>query len=274
MAIRAYITFHPKDLRVLPAVVDGLWRHCGVSAVRVITKESLRPVLKHLAVEFMDENHIIEGVRHDTHTHWRWGWYFQQILKLGIAWVETDDYYLTVDADTVFLNPASFFNSSGRPLYTVGWEFHQPYFDVFERLLGFPAQRDHSFIVHHNVFNRHYVQEMCEAFRPKRPWWRNVLDYVEPCPPWNSRSQFAEPEMYGHYIKARHPEELNIRNLRWQNVRGYPTRGAIRRLQPNYDFCSFQHYLRDEYRLSRPWRVFLTRIKHGLLQMVANTRRP
>jgi hypothetical protein len=265
MKIRAYVPVHAKDMRVLPAVVEGLRCNCDVSGVVVIAKNDLRPQFERLSVSFMDEDRVVDGVRHDSVAHPRWGWYFQQIIKLGVAWHETDDYYLLVDADTVFLNLVPFFTAGGRPLYTEAWEYHQPYLDVFERLLGFKPNREYSFVAHHMVYRGRYVKEMCESFRPHSLWWRNIVDYVEPQPPWNCLSQFAETETYGHYIKARHPEEVNVRRLRWRNVVGYPSRRQIRKLRVDNDFCSFQHYLRESHRLSRPWRVFLSRLKKLIL---------
>ena len=89
------------------------------------------------------------------------------------------------------------------------------------------------------VYNRHIVKEMRDRFQPEAPWYKNIIRYVEPQPPWNSISQFNEQEVYGHYIKAVHPEEVNIRPLRWRNVNVLPNEQMFRQLARTFDFASF-----------------------------------
>lgn len=266
--MKAYITFHPKDRKTIRPCITGLHQYCQISDIVVIAPKEAQTIVKKLPVVFIDENKVVNGAHSNSVNHPRWGWYFQQILKLGIAWIEQSSYYLVVDADTVFLNPVSFFNTDGRPYYTQAWEFHEPYFEVFEHLLGFRPLRENSFIAHHMIFRTDYVREMCLAFKPLNPWWKNIAKLVKPQPPWNSNSQFSEYETYGHYIKTCHPEEMIIRQLRWRNSHELPSRRELDRLARDLDFCSFQDYLRDEHRLSRPWRLKLQRIKQTLLSLI------
>jgi len=73
----------------------------------------------------------------------------------------------------------------------------------------------------------------------------NVIRYVPPRDPWFSISQFNEQEFYGHYIKALHPDELNIRELQWVNIVAVPNEQMVRRLAKQYDFCSFHLWERE-----------------------------
>ena len=164
-------------------------------------------------------------------------------------WVDTD-YYLVVDSDTVFLRNVPLFNSAGRPLYATGTEYHKPYFDVFERLVGFPANREYSFTVHHMVYNKHIVREMRDHF-PEQPWYSSIIRYVEPQAPWFSESQFNEQDTYGHYIKAIHPEQVNLRPLKWVNISSSPSPALFRRFAKYFDYCSLHAYLRDNVPLKR-----------------------
>lgn len=260
----AYIPYHRKDRQTLQAVVRGVRDFGGTDDVVVVTASENRRDLYRAGARFLDEDKVIEGVDSGTLCHPRWGWYFQQLLKLGIAFRDAPEHYLVVDADTVFLNPVPFMTSEGRPYYTRASEFHPPYFWAFERLLGFSASREYSFVAHHMVFRSQYVREMCERFRPETPWWRNVVSLVQPQPPWNSLSQFSEYETYGYYLKACHPDELTLRDLRWRNSDRLPTGRLLTRLRRDLDYCSFQAYLREERRLSRPWRVWLSRLRRRL----------
>jgi hypothetical protein len=245
MKIDAVIPFHSKDSNTINWCVQGIKNHLNVARILVVCNQESRSLVENTGAIFFDENKVIEGLTAESYPHKRWGWYYQQILKLGMAdWVETD-HYLIVDADTVFLRNVPLISHSGKPLYATGKEFHKPYLDVFERLLGFRAKREFSFTVHHMIYNAHIVREMRERF-PEKPWYLKIIKYVEPQAPWFSGAQFSEYETYGHYIKALHPNEANIRPLRWTNIGGMlPTETILRKLARYFDFCSFHAYSRE-----------------------------
>lgn len=271
--MNAYVTFHAKDAGVLPFCVRAL-RDCpDVSEVRVIAAARHVALCRRVGAAWVDEDEIVPGVRHDSFAAPRWGWYFQQILKLGVAWMEGDGHYLTVDADTVFLRPVRFVSEQGQACCVPAHEFHPPYFETFERLLGFAPLREFSFIAHHMVFRGDLVREMCAAFEPRGQWWEKIAGCLEPRAPHYSRSQFSEYETYGHYVARFHPGEMIVRPLRWRNVADFPSRRRIERLAREYDFVSFQEYLRTERRLSRPWRVMLSNAKRGVLDRVRRRAR-
>lgn len=244
MIIDAVIPYHPKDKELLHWCVSGIRDHLDVARILVVGSQECRPDVKRVGATFIDEDSVVEGVTASTCPGERWGWYFQQILKLGITDQVNTDYYLAVDADTVFLREAAFFNASGRPFYATAIEDHKPYFDVFEQLLGFRANKEYSFTVHHMVYNRRIVEEMREQFRDQKPWYMNIIRYVEPQAPWFSISQFSEQETYGHYIKALYPDEVNIRPLPWNIYAVVPTAQMLKELARGFYFCSFHSWLR------------------------------
>jgi len=250
MKIDAVIPFHLKDSDTINWCVQGIKNHLDVARILVVCNRECRPLVESIGAIFFDENKVVEGLTAQSCPYKHWGWYFQQILKLGMAdWVETD-YYLVVDADTVFLRDVPLFNGAEKPLYATGTEYHKPYFDVFERLLGFSAKREYSFIVNHMVYNKHIVREMRERF-PEKPWHLSIVRYVEPQAPWFSGAQFSEYETYGHYIKTLHPDEVNLRPLKWTIVSLRPSCGLFQRLSKYYDYCSLHAYLREDNSLVR-----------------------
>jgi hypothetical protein len=264
--MNAYITLHPKDASTLRYCVDGIMQCPGIARVYAISGRWARGLCHRLAVSWVDEDSVVPGVAHASFREPRWGWYFQQILKLGVAWVEREDCYLVVDADTVFVRPVRFFSEDGRTCFATASEHHEPYFETFERMLRCKPCNTMSFIAHHMVFHCARVREMCSAFGPDPLWWRNIAACLEPRAPHFSRSQFSEYETYGNYVAARYPDRILIRPLRWRNLDVRPSRRQVRRFAGEYDFVSFQEYLRTERRLSRPWRVMLSRIKHRALE--------
>ena len=242
--IDAVVMYHPKDKPLLNWCVLGIRNHLDVARILVVCSHECRPDVERAGAIFIDEDAVVEGLTAESFSGRRWKWYFQQILKLGMADKVNTDYYLVVDSDTVFLRDAAFFNADGKPLYAISSEYYKGYFDVFEQLLGFKASREYSFTVHHMVFNRRIVKEMQDAFMDQKPWYMNIVRYVEPQTPWFSNAQFNEQETYGHYIKALYPDEVNIRLLHWRNIGAVPTERLIKRLSYDFDFCSFHAHLR------------------------------
>jgi hypothetical protein len=59
------------------------------------------------------------------------GWYLQQLLKLysGNIIPGILPNYLIIDSDTFFLKPVSFMDNNSKYIYTIGDEYHIPYFN-------------------------------------------------------------------------------------------------------------------------------------------------
>jgi hypothetical protein len=257
MKIDVVVPFHRKDMSTVSWCFQGIKMNIDHARILAVCSKDCQKQVEEYGVVFIDEDTVVPTLTAASVPDKRWGWYFQQILKLGMAdWVETE-YYLVVDSDTVFLRSTPFFSKDEKPLYATGTEYHQPYFDVFEQLLGFKAQWNYSFTVHHMMYNKQLVLEMRSRF-PEKPWYTNIVKLVKPQAPWFSISQFNEQDTYGHYIKQMHPEEVNLRKLKWINVAYQPTPELFQRLSKYFDFCSFHAFLREDRSL---WQCIRNRFK-------------
>lgn len=240
MKIDVIIPFHEKDIDSFAWCVQGIKQNIDFSRIIAVTsKKNIRQVMG-MGTDFIDEDLVVDGLSANTYSFKWWGWYYQQILKLAMAERVHTKYYLAVDSDTVFLKPVRFFTDSGQSLYCSGKEYHKPYFESFENILGFKAQREYSFITHHMIFNASIVQEMMGRFIKNGDLWFQPIINVAQAP----THAFSEYEMYGHYIKYMHPEELNLRNLEWANIAQHPSKKLFKRLAKYYDYCSTHEYLR------------------------------
>lgn len=255
MTVDAVVPVHPKDKELLRWCVNGIRRHLNVARILVVGNQQLKQEIERMGVIFVDEDTVIDGLTSSSFSEERWGWYFQQILKLGITDKINTDYYLVVDADTVFLREVKFFNKNGKPLYAISRECNKSYFDAVEQILGFNIEKEYSFIVHHMVFNRRIVEEMRNRFSDLHPWYMNIIRCMRPQGPESTKLLFSEYETYSHYIKVMHLDEFNIRPLRWRHIMVLPTEPLLRRLAKRYDFCSFHECLRRNYNtfLLRSW---------------------
>ena len=127
MKVDTVVPFHSKDRDLLPWCIRGIRDHLDVARILVVANQASRQDVERVGAVFLDEDSVVEGLTASFLPSQRWGWYFQQILKLGMADKVNTDYYLVVDADTVFLREVTFFNSNGKPLYATSTEYYQTY---------------------------------------------------------------------------------------------------------------------------------------------------
>jgi len=171
----------------------------------------------------------------------RTGWYFQQLVKLYCSLhIETllPD-YLILDADVFFLTPLSFRTDEGKYIFTLGDEYHTPYFEHMAKLHPFLKKMHHnSGISHHMIYNREYVRDLfrlVEKYHEQQSFWRVFLECVKQ----NEGAGASEYEIYFNYMLQFHSDKTETRKLNWRNV------GKNYNLdQPSgYDFVSLCYYL-------------------------------
>ena len=76
----------------------------------------------------------------------RFGWYLQQFLKLSALQKFNQEPVIIWDADSVALNPISFFRPDGGIEIYTSDEYHLPYFELIDRLLRMDKRVPFSFI--------------------------------------------------------------------------------------------------------------------------------
>ena len=114
------------------------------------------------------------------------------------------------------VRPICFFDDSGRSLLTRKREYHKPYFDTIERLLGLGRQVSFSYIAEHMLFDREIARELDLAILGGGPFEgvsfaRAILGAVADTD--LPLSGFAEYETYGTFAQARHPDRIAVRSL-------------------------------------------------------------
>jgi len=264
-------TCHLKDLPILRRVARYLPRYVPFKKLHVVTARQNFPRFANALgtdVALIDEDTFIPNL---TLARLRKlpeagfpqgaGWYFQQFLKFGFAFQETqDDHYLIWDADTVPVRPMTFFDESGRLLFTKAGEHHRPYFETYEKLLRHNPNREFSFISQHIIVRKSLLREMLQTIEQNFPGPENWAWKIMGNLAGEGTNRFSEYEMFGHYVKNRHPEAAVFRDLPWlrEGSRGLfgPTHGKLARLGRDYDFVAFEAsrgILRRSVRQVRAW---------------------
>lgn len=171
-------------------------------------------------------------------------WYLQQLIKLYAGFVipGITERYLVIDADTYFLKPTQFINSENQCQYNFGREYHCHYFDHMQKLHpGFERVYELSGICHHMMFDCRVLKqlfEMVEKNAGLTPFWVIFLEKVEPWLRHGHGSGASEYELYFNYVCKYHSDEIEVRELCWENVRTLD-------LTKDLDYISHHHFMRD-----------------------------
>ena len=177
------------------------------------------------------------------------GWYFQQILKFAFALTDyCGEYYLSWDSDTLPISNLKFFQD-GKPLFTAKKEYHKPYFNTMERLIGIGKTAPFSFIAEHTMFRREFVLELIDEINksvvPGTTWFEKIINACEF--EIGNTNLFSEFETYGTFCTVKHPNFYGVQYLNTLRsaamIRGrHITDTLIDRLSADIDIASFEIY--------------------------------
>lgn len=170
------------------------------------------------------------------------GWYLQQLLKLYSSNVIPGilQNYLIIDSDTFILKPLSFINNN-KYIYTIGNEYHIPYFNHMNKLHP-SLKRIHncSGISHHMIMNTEHVNglfKLVESYHNNmKPFWEIFLDMID----INDllASGASEYEIYFNYMNIYHKNHIIIRQLNWTNA------SSLNDYNKHCDYVSVHWYMR------------------------------
>jgi hypothetical protein len=149
----------------------------------------------------------------------RAGWYFQQFLKIAVAEHSiAEPKYLIWDADTVPYRHLRFFDDQGRLLFTEGPEFHEPYFETNDALIGVDRRRDgvrFSAISQHMPVCRDLMIGLLRRIsRVNDSDWLSAVKAAI-SDGRESRSLFSEYELFADWVRREYPDRYCLRRLSW-----------------------------------------------------------
>ncbi len=166
-------------------------------------------------------DHLKELLQGETVPRGGVGWYYQQFLKMQLAFNCEDEYYMTWDGDTIPCRPVKMFAEDGRPYLDNKNEYHELYFTTMGKLIpGMRKMIRASFISEHMIFHAQMMKELVAAIEanegiPGKRYWEKIIHAIEPTQVY--QSAFSEFETYGTFVALRHPELYRIRE--WHSFR-------------------------------------------------------
>jgi GR25 family glycosyltransferase involved in LPS biosynthesis len=153
----------------------------------------------------------------------KYGWYYQQLLKLYIHYAipEITDHFMVLDSDVIFYKFIRFFNDDNIPYFTTGNEYNKPYFKHMKELYPkLKKMHTKSGISHHMMFNKKILEKLIkdvESFH-KILFWKAFLNKVE-FDKTDNYSRASEYEIYFNFVLKYFPKKYKIRELVWFNLK-------------------------------------------------------
>jgi hypothetical protein len=250
----------PKDKEILPLCIQSLQEHAH--NIRHIFVISEKKFWQHKEAQWIPEKQFPfskEDVAHEIFhadpdrvqpflktDRSRLGWIYQQLLKLYAPFVipEISPNVLVVDADIVFLQPISFMNEKGEPLFATSIEYFPPYFSHMRRLLpGLKrVEEEESGIVHHMLFQKPILEDLFALITQHHqlPAWKAICHVVDE--KWLSHACMSEYEIYFNFIRLR-SDQAHIRPLRSLNIRS--PKQIPKWKEQGYSFVALHDHLRS-----------------------------
>lgn len=127
----------------------------------------------------------------------RRGWLLQQFIKLSGNMLCTENKFLVLDADTVIIKKQSF-EYKEKDILLFSDEYHQPYYSCFEKIFGYKTVDTISFVSHHMLFEKQFLQQMKQEIENKNhdQWIPAIIKNCD----FSNPSCFSEYETYGHWM--------------------------------------------------------------------------
>lgn len=218
-----------KNINNLSYTISGIKQHLQPNKIILIGNSKIETVCDKLQCYFMDENMMYEHLnynslyevicRRDSLAGKRTGWYLQQFLKMSYARVNSKEYYLVWDADTIPVRKIEICNPDGKPYFDVKDEFHKPYFTTLNRLFDCQYRKIYpsSFISEHMFIYTDFMKQMLDDIESNQKiegesFWEKIINAI--CCIDLLKSGFSEFETYGNYVCQKWPVAYKIRKLK------------------------------------------------------------
>jgi hypothetical protein len=211
-----------KDISVWPIAAEYILNYIDASEYEVIVPE--KEVLQFRAVTpnifrvvseelYVRQIHELLKSKFNSKNIGRYGWYLQQFIKLAALMEAKDsENYLIWDADTVPLKPLTFTSNDGF-FYYKGNEYHSPYFQAINQLLGLEKIVPYSFIAQCFPVKGQWMHEF-RTFVERR---NNVswLEAIVQTTNFQESSGFSEYETLGTFFSHKYPDKIHFSTRSW-----------------------------------------------------------
>ena len=147
----------------------------------------------------------------------RFGWYFQQYIKIQALIQSETDASILWDADCVPVKKIDFFDLTGRPKYMRASELHDEYFKMIDRILGLDRVQSQSFVTPGFPIFSKWVNELIFTIEQRNhgeKWFNAISNSTN----FALESGFSEFELMGTWIANSHPDNWTSMDINWERL--------------------------------------------------------
>lgn len=232
MDFDVYIVIKDSDWYVAEKNIPYIKKNIRPRNIYIISGKSLEQKLgAESGCKFLDENSIFQGMSFSAVKNYllglgsipeNAGWYLQQFIKLSLAYICKEEYYLVWDADTIPLNYIPFFDARGKPYFNMKREYFKAYYKPIKNLFGYEKKTAASFVSEHMIFNVDVTRQMLKKIEDNPDYdgtnfWQKILqasDLLSEDLVKKDQRYFSEFETYGTYTDYNCPKMYARRKLR------------------------------------------------------------
>ena len=208
-----------KDLETLPYCLAGVKKNIKhpIGHINLISppSEKIKEFCKENGYRFFDENEALPITKKDIpyvcNGKDRSGWLLQTMLKWA-EHVSSNEYYLVVDSDTVYIRPQVFLHGD-KPVLIASERYFPPYYLIIEKLLGIKKERFLSFTAHQMFYSKSKLKELQEDM-----YKHTGLKWHEAIYKLSDKSQgscYSGYEAYGTWLHNKYKDEIVVQY--WYN---------------------------------------------------------
>lgn len=239
-----------RDLETLPYCIKGILENVKhpITCIKIIGPNSPEIVAfcENNSYKFIDEDSVLPIKRSDIiyilNGKDNSGWIFQQFLKYS-EHLSGEEYFLTVDADTVLIRPQTFIRN-GKSLVLLGDDHFPPYRRMIKKLLGHGPLLSLSSVCHQNFFSKTELINLKNAIElhTGKIWYQAILDNLDSC----NRLSFAENLTYAYWMLHTCKDHVTSeyyfnKGVKRSELSNFEVVKNLNR--ENYKSISFHHYL-------------------------------
>jgi hypothetical protein len=248
---------HPKHIKIWEIASKHIVKYIKADKyIVIVPNENVNEFIFHTHPKFeiISENNLLikfdlDKLRLKIGAN-RISWYIQQFIKLELLFrLKNNEKAILWDADTIPFKNLDFFTEYGNPKFYCSYEFHKPYFNAINKLLGMNKVIKESFIsqcfpITYEISNNFF--SYIENYNSKS-WYDAIID----CIGINETSGFSEFESIGTFITHKHSDLLIWNSSPWSRL-GYNELKKIglsfneietnNDLLQNFDYLSFEKW--------------------------------
>ena len=243
------IPCHPKDSDNLSQCLKSLRNLSNVGKIYVVSPIKIDLDVPceytHVSDRLFDHLFTIDLIKQRWQNEFpefarRSSWIYQQLIKLFCYKViNLTESFIFLDSDTMILKDLKL--DTNKFQYCIPQENHIEYKKSYKYMTGLEAV-DFSFIAHFMMFKTDYLNEIVNHVEDlhKKPFFDVMLDSLN----YQNMSPFAEQELYGNWVYAKHNEICESIQLKAKDLDHIPNDDQIRVLSMDFDLVSSHAWIR------------------------------